>query len=304
MKVSRPYLIGAAAFVLYGLLWLVFHDTPAHFVEWDIPTDPFEKQAYDFAHSIKLPDSVPKPEPFKFCKLEVLGLCLGKATSEEYFDHLCKTEAGDYIFKTANEVEGLYLMRPKSKGTDYDYTNRYGPEDPTDYFANSLGATVTLANIGEKFIQPEYNHYKYVDVHYKGWKDGVSKILHIYRDVGTTRKKHYVFWKRKWFPDVIAVRESERSEARYAAIWRGIRREHDREYGIAGAEVVVLDRDSNSVMALRRVFARTQVKRVDLGVRWDTAMSCPPVFHQTHNSAFIPSVLRPVVEDINGDDHE
>ncbi|MEW6677067.1 MAG: hypothetical protein AB1421_04025, partial [Pseudomonadota bacterium] len=28
---------------------------------WQIPTDPQDKAAYDYAHSLKLPDSVPKP---------------------------------------------------------------------------------------------------------------------------------------------------------------------------------------------------------------------------------------------------
>ncbi len=37
--------------------------------------------------------------------------------------------------------------------------------------------------------------------------------------------------------------------------WRGIRRPHDREMGIAGGELIVLDLETNEVLGVRRGYA-------------------------------------------------
>ncbi len=43
--------------------------------------------------------------------------------------------------------------------------------------------------------------------------------------------------------------------ARYGFTWRGIKRPHDRELGIGGGELIVLDLQTNEVMAVRRGYA-------------------------------------------------
>ncbi|NJD05285.1 MAG: hypothetical protein FIA97_02165, partial [Methylococcaceae bacterium] len=98
--------------------------------DWDKPTEPRELEAYNFAHSIKLPDSLPKPVPFNFLRYWYLD---HGRVSYEYFQHLCNTEAGEYIFKTVDKVEGLYQMRPMPKRTEALMKDRYGFEDPADW---------------------------------------------------------------------------------------------------------------------------------------------------------------------------
>lgn len=44
-------------------------------------------------------------------------------------------------------------------------------------------------------------------------------------------------------------------KARYGFTWRGIKRPHDREMGIAGGELIVLDLETNEVLGLRRGYA-------------------------------------------------
>jgi hypothetical protein len=36
--------------------------------DWQKPTDPRELEAYHYAHSLKLPESLPKPVPFNFAR--------------------------------------------------------------------------------------------------------------------------------------------------------------------------------------------------------------------------------------------
>lgn len=46
-------------------------------------------------------------------------------------------------------------------------------------------------------------------------------------------------------------------KSRYGYTWRGIRRPHDRELGIVGGELIVMDMLSNEVLAVRRGFIRS-----------------------------------------------
>lgn len=52
------------------------------------PADPLATEEGRFAHAIKIPNPVPEDSGYK------PGM-----TPQEYFDHLCKTEAGEFIFK-------------------------------------------------------------------------------------------------------------------------------------------------------------------------------------------------------------
>ena len=65
------------------------------------PADPLATEEGRFAHSIKIPNPVPTDSGYK------PGM-----TPEKYFNHLCKTEAGEFIYKTVENVEGIFMMRP------------------------------------------------------------------------------------------------------------------------------------------------------------------------------------------------
>ena len=85
------------------------------------PADPLATEEGRFAHSIKIPNPVPEDSGYK------PGM-----TSREYFNHLCKTEAGEFIYKTVENVEGLFMMRPQKEATDYELEHLYALEDPYD----------------------------------------------------------------------------------------------------------------------------------------------------------------------------
>ena len=73
------------------------------------PADPLATEEGRFAHSIKIPNPVPEDSGYK------AGM-----TTKEYFDHLCKSEAGEFIFKTVEDIEGIMQMRPRVMATDYE----------------------------------------------------------------------------------------------------------------------------------------------------------------------------------------
>lgn len=83
------------------------------------PADPLATEEGRFAHSIKIPNPVPEDSGYK------PGM-----TPEQYFEHLCKTEAREFIYKTMENIEGIYMMRPKQEANDYELEHLYALEDP------------------------------------------------------------------------------------------------------------------------------------------------------------------------------
>src|SRR5438034_8857224 len=104
-----------------------------------------------FAHSIKVPNSLPKDSGYR------PGM-----TSDQYFDHLCKTEGGEFIYKTAENVEGFYFMRPPKQPTDDDFQDRYKLEAP------EIERTFQLLDPSSNervkiFVNPHWALYSYVE---------------------------------------------------------------------------------------------------------------------------------------------
>ncbi|HXF93179.1 MAG TPA: hypothetical protein VNK46_10530, partial [Nitrospiraceae bacterium] len=107
------------------------------------PADPLATEAGRFAHSIKIPNPVPEDSGYK------PGM-----TPQEYFDHLCKTEAGEFIYKTVENVEGLYLMRPRKEATDDELSHLYALEDP-------YGQVVGESELPQdSYVQPAMGKYE------------------------------------------------------------------------------------------------------------------------------------------------
>lgn len=71
-----------------------------------IPEQWLQDPEAKIAHSLKLPDSVPKPVPFDFSKAYRKSWLPGTPKqSVQYFNHLCSTEAGEWIFRKEQNVE-------------------------------------------------------------------------------------------------------------------------------------------------------------------------------------------------------
>jgi uncharacterized membrane protein YgcG len=94
------------------------------------PVDPLATEEGKFAHSIRIPNPVPEDSGYK------PGM-----TSKEYFDHLCKTEAGEFIYKTVENVEGIFMMRPRREATDWELEHLYVLEDPYGYVTEGSAET-------------------------------------------------------------------------------------------------------------------------------------------------------------------
>lgn len=248
------------------------------------PADPLATEEGRFAHSIKIPNPVPEDSGYK----------PGMAP-QEYFDHLCKTEAGEFIYKTVENVEGFYLMRPRKRATDYEMEHLYGLEAPY------IEVHGEYYSPGEYFIQPHMGKYQFLEVPLPQGEtrsDG-SKYRRYYRDENAHPGEKYqtaINGKAVFVPYVVAETLADSLKSKYGVTWRGIVRSHDRELGIAGSELIILDLGTNKVLAVRRGFKRTGDVRNNLtGIWWLAGQTCPKLSEKPDHW-FVRDVLKPATD--------
>ena len=248
------------------------------------PADPLATEEGRFAHSIKIPNPVPADSGYK------PGM-----TPQEYFDHLCKTEAGEFIYKTVENVEGFYLMRSRKRATDYEMEHLYALEAP---YVEVHGEYYSPA---EYFIQPHLGKYQFLEtvLPRKGTQSDEHQYRRYYRDENAHPGERYqtaVNGKAVFVPYVVAETSTDALKSKYGITWRGITRSHDRDLGIAGSELIILDIGTNEVLAVRRGFKRTGGVRNNLtGIWWLAGQTCPKLSEKPDHW-FVRDVLKPATD--------
>lgn len=247
------------------------------------PADPLATEEGRFAHSIKIPNPVPEDSGYK------PGM-----TPEQYFDHLCKAEAGEFIYKTVESVEGFYLMRPRKRATDYELEHLFALEAPY------IEVHEEYDNPGESFVQPHMGKYQFVEVPNlrSDPSQEMERYRRYYRDEHAHPGRTYqtaVDGRVVRVPYIVAEKETQSLNSKYGATWRGITRPHDRELGIAGSELIILDLETNEVLAVRRGYKRTGGVRNLTGVWWLAGQTCPKLSERPDHW-FIRDVLKPAAE--------
>lgn len=241
------------------------------------PADPLATEEGRFAHSIKIPDPVPADSGYK------PGM-----TPEQYFEHLCQTEAGEFIYKTVENVVGFYLMRPRNRATDYEMEHLYALEAP---YIEVHGEYYDPA---EYFVQPHLGKYRYLEVPVIKPRSE-NKYKQYYRDEAAhpgRRHQTAIDGRSVFVPYVVAVRDTVSLTSKHVVTWRGIVRPHDREFGIAGSELIVMDLESKEVLGVKRGFKRTGGVRNLTGIWWLAGQTCPKLTERPDHW-FIKDVLKP-----------
>jgi hypothetical protein len=240
------------------------------------PVDPLATEEGRFAHSIKVPNPVSQDGGYK------PGL-----TPEQYFDHLCKTEAGEFIFKTVENVEGIYLMRPREVATDHMHQHLYAMEDPAGY-------SLEPRTPQDHFVQPPIGKYEFLELP----GQGPTSYRRYYRNENANLGKLFSAWingRHERIPYIVALEESKEIRSQFGYTWRGIGRQRDRELGISGGELIILDLITKEVLAVRRVFFYGDIEPPRLGFVWKRP--CP----LTDEGQFISKVLKPAqFSDVSG----
>jgi len=239
-----------------------------------VPTQWVESAEGAFAHSIELPQPLPKDSGYR------RGM-----TSEQYFAHLCKSEAGDFIYRRIEAVDGFYFVRPPRRPTDEDLQDRYKLEAPEIERTYQLMESTPAAR-ATTFVSPPFRVFQFVEEP---------------NPVPTTDKPYVRAFG--YLPGKLRTQVEPVSELRsvYGLIWRGVKRPHDRELFIAGSEWIVFDLKTNQVLAVRRDYARTGFNRNTAeGIWWLNAQGCPNVLPRDNlSSRFYQFVVKALSPDVS-----
>jgi hypothetical protein len=215
-----------------------------------------------FAYSIKLPAPLDKPRVKR----------TDYATPEEYFDALCRTEAGEYVFRTVDGVEGISALRTPLRPWQY----RLGS------FSEESGGH-TGGPSPEEGLVTLRRPYSYNFVERPARFDERGKA---------SETKYLRFPRQSYSSEGLRGEPIASMSARYGFVWRGVEDWNDRENGIIGGDLLLIETSSLEVLALQRGFTKYEVnsRKID-HVEW-TSAACPRT-SKAEPQSFILSTLRP-----------
>lgn len=231
------------------------------------------------AYALRLPGQIPVSVPFDFNAAKRQAWLPGaKSVAVQYFEHLCSTEAGEWILRTVKNVEGLYFARPQRGPTADVMKNPYGPEMPWIQRRFMLQAD-TLHDQGAAFVQPPFYNYRFVEQPRRevAWQSGIREPYirlfgHSLERATGPNGALTTHFKQNQAMQILGVYEPS---SRYGYTWRAIRRPRDRELGISGGELLIYDRKTKEVLAVRRQFLIAARSAREVGkVLWEVAESC------------------------------
>jgi hypothetical protein len=235
-----------------------------------------------FAHALQYEDKLAKPVPYNFTK--------GKdfiTEGVDYFEHLCKTEGKDYIYSKAKDVDTVAQLRsfevPLVSLSDPNYGPQYyrfsifALESPL-FFNENVANTIAgkLAPYGNKKLD-EVSH-DIIRSFYGGFymnyqiKFNNNEMFSYKKDYGMLEQMHV---KGLVVTDLDrkkaeSVQQLDKITARYGFTWKGFNRPKDRDYGIAGGDLIIIDLEKNEIMAIQRSFIKAKIQiNSPTNVNWD-----------------------------------
>jgi len=221
-------------------------------------------------------------------------------TSKEYFDALCKAEAGEFIYRTVETVDGIYQIRPRKQASWYALQDRYVMEDPYGY------TNWEAQNPERIFVRGKFALYEHFEA------TPQQKAAPAYRPdrfdpsvffppaPGATIERYFGYDGKT--EKTLRKEYDSHTKSRHGFTWRGIKRPNDRELAIAGGELAVVDLQTGEILGIRRGFARSGFDRISRsGIQWETAEVCPRLRRQPDgwdksgdfSYWFISKVLKP-----------
>jgi hypothetical protein len=232
---------------------------------------------YPNVPALKLPEA-PNPPVYRWWM-----------SAKQYFDALCKAEAGEFISRTVDNVEGVYQIRTRYPASTEAFRDRYVMEDP-------YGHTDAEARYAPQFFLSRHR-YQYFEV---------PSLQRFQPEIRQGVVRYFGYDDRD--SNSLKRESGPKMKSRYGYTWRGIKRPKDREHGIAGGELVVVDLETNEVLGIRRGFmlaSKSQVSRS--GLNWESGRVCPKLNDRPGWSKdvdftvwFVTKVLRPMGRSAGG----
>jgi hypothetical protein len=227
-----------------------------------------------------------------------------------YFEEKCKTVAGEKIYRTVPDVEGLVLLKVRPERSQTQLEDPMWPgaafasESREDqYIKNFLGYERLPSNgDGSKGVISKERRgqivpdkklgdlpgYRYVDV--IDAKDGQRYRYTVRIDQPWLRDKRYGEWVREF---VLDKAHTTTPAPRYGVTYEDHVIPQERAIGVASSTVKVIDLTTNEVIGemTRYAFRPRGIRQTE----WLTSAECPayPVDSSSSTRKFVDQVLKP-----------
>ncbi|MBL1140952.1 MAG: hypothetical protein D8M62_02840 [Proteobacteria bacterium] len=211
-------------------------------------------------------------------------------TSMDYFQSRCEQDAGEFIYRTVENVEGLFQMRPRDP-RDYFTRLREGdlPEDPyghTNYEARKVESL---------FVYPSKNrnYYQYLETarapnagKFYDRRFPTTKLAEEPKDTGEKYWRYSYFGPASDWGSLYVTKQISDLQSKYAFTWREIRSEKDKRYGVWEGELIVKELKTDEILGIKKGFFYKNEQTGDMTI-------CPKGKNDTMVVDFISKVLIP-----------
>lgn len=208
--------------------------------------------------------------------------------AQALFDERCKT-AGETIYKTVNNVEGVLLM--KVRPDKVNFSDQYAMDDPYGSDVGGKGYISSFLSLsGGAALNPQVAEARRGRFRYIEAVDIVSNKL--FRYTGVIKS---VNGRDPSFE--LEVTEMTRPSASYGVTYEDISTREDRDNWIAGGLLKVLDLQTNAVIAQRTgyIFDRGLGNTDGGRSPWLFAQSCMGAERKYgHNAQFVLKTVKPI----------
>jgi len=208
---------------------------------------------------------------------------------KEYWEALCKAEAGEFVFAEIGDIAAVYSVRPRRAVSDYELADRFVLEDPFTF--TDVLATTEPQNF---IVQPFLGAYRVLEIRHPD----TQGFLQYFRNATLGGPAYQTSRHGRWVrvPYIVSSTPVKAVSAKFAYTWRGIVRPHDRANGIAGGELAIVNLETGELLGLRRGFAHSgRVPNSATGFWWLSAQRCPARNGLSSNMEFIQRILKPIV---------
>lgn len=185
-----------------------------------------------FAYSIQLPPPLDKPRVKR----------ADYRSAEEYFEALCEKEAGDMLFRSVSSAAGIASLRVPP-AIHRQRLGSYSEESMVSQGGGSQPELLLIQRMGFEYVERQTRPDERA-------KSGGATLRRYTLEPG----------KPIVFPNYALQFETIPTfSAPFGILWRGTPHLDRRDEGIIGGELIVIDRTSNEVLAVRRQFTKDEV---------------------------------------------
>lgn len=204
-----------------------------------------------------------------------------------HVQELCSKYGGDKIYKTVDNVEGVFQMKARNPESDKELRDQFGMVDPwgrrqgdSDIDDYLLSGQRLSSNAGYIFVENQPSHLQ----------DGPPYRRFYLKPTGKKIGDKYPWAKNPENPELeIVEMQTTKLASRYAYFIEDLTTREMREHWIGGGRIKIIDLQTKDVLAQRTGYFRATGPEVQLA--WTAGYSCDI---NSDLRKFLHQVLKPV----------